>query len=128
MARTAKLPEALNAAKRASARSAAVVHGELKRGVSSLATIASTAAWVGLLGTVLGIHDSFGGAINGSKESIVAAIFDRLWQAFLPCAVGLVIALGAMWSYKYLLSEVEALDSDMENASVQLIKDLGRLG
>ena len=37
------------------ARAAAIVHAELKRGVSSLATIGSTAPFVGLFGTVLGI-------------------------------------------------------------------------
>jgi biopolymer transport protein ExbB/TolQ len=117
---------ALKAAKRASARSAAVVHRELKRGLNSLATIASTAPWVGFFGTILGIHNSFG-AVNGSKESIMANIFDGLSQAFVPCAFGLIVALVAMWCYKYLLAEVEAFDSEMEGASLQLINDLRRL-
>jgi biopolymer transport protein ExbB/TolQ len=118
--------EALKSAKRAAARSAAVVHGELKRGLNSLATVASTAPWVGLFGTVVGFHTSFG-AVSGSKESIMAYIFDGLSRAFVPCAVGIIVALVAMWCYKYLLTEVEAFDSEMENASLQLISDLGRL-
>jgi biopolymer transport protein ExbB/TolQ len=121
-----KKAEALKSAKRASARSAAVVHGELKRGLNSLATIASTAPWVGLFGTAVGIHYSFGG-VNGSKESIMAYYFDGLSRAFVPCAIGIVAALVAMWCYKYLLTEVEALDWEMEAASLQLINDLGRL-
>jgi biopolymer transport protein ExbB/TolQ len=119
--------EGLIFVKRASERSAALVYGELKRGLNSLATIASTAPWVGLFGTVLGVHNSFGGA-GASKASIMASIFDGLSRAFVPSAIGLVVALVATWCYKYLLTEVEAFDSEMENASLQLINDLGRLG
>jgi len=99
----------------------------MQRGLRSLASVASTAPWVGLFGTVLGIHNSFGG-FNGSKESLMAAIFEGLSQALVPAALGLIVALVAMWCYKYLLTEVEAFDSDMENASLQLINQLGRLG
>ena len=117
---------ALGATKRASARSAATLHGELKRGLHGLATIASTAAWVGLFGTVLGIHNSFG-VVNGSKTSIMASYFDGLSQTFVPCAIGIVVALVAMWGYKYLLTEVKAFDSDMEAASRQLLNTLSHL-
>jgi biopolymer transport protein ExbB/TolQ len=119
--------EALKGARQASARSAAVVHGEMKRGLVSLATIASTAPWFGLLGTLLGIQNSFG-SVDGSKESIMAAIAEGLSQALVPSALGLIVALAAMWCYKYLLTEVEVFDSDMENASLQLINQLNRLG
>jgi biopolymer transport protein ExbB/TolQ len=119
--------EALKATKRASARSAAVAHGELKRGLDSLATIVSTAPWVGLFGTVLGIYNSFGMPVNGSKEFIMAAIFERLSQAFAPCAFGLIVAIVAMWTYKYLLTELEAFDLEMGSATLQLVNDLARL-
>jgi biopolymer transport protein ExbB/biopolymer transport protein TolQ len=87
--------EALKSAKRASA----VVHGELKRGLNSLATIASTAPWIGLFGTVLRIYTSFGG-VTGSKTSIMAYYFDALSRAFVPSAIGLVVALVAIWWIK----------------------------
>jgi biopolymer transport protein ExbB/TolQ len=99
----------------------------MKRGLVSLATIASTAPWFGLLGTVLVIHNSFG-SVDGSKESIMAGIAERLSQALVPTALGLIVALGAMWCYKYLLTEAEVFDSDMEIASLQLINQLCRLG
>lgn len=118
--------EALQAASRASARSAAVVHRQMKRGLNSLATVASTAPWVGLLGTILGVDNSFKG-FNGSKEALMATIFDGLSRALVPAAVGLLVALAATWCYTYLLSEVEAFRSDMKNASLQLINQLGRL-
>ena len=51
--------ETIEASKRALERAAAIVHAELKRGVSTLATIGSTAPFVGLFGTVLGIIHAF---------------------------------------------------------------------
>jgi biopolymer transport protein ExbB len=51
--------EEIEASKRALERSEAIVHAELKRGVSALATIGSTAPFVGLFGTVVGIINAF---------------------------------------------------------------------
>src|SRR5262249_33552256 len=51
--------ERLEASRRALERAAAIVHTELERGLSGLATIGSTAPFVGLLGTVIGIIDAF---------------------------------------------------------------------
>ena len=59
---SAEIPgETIEASKRALERAAAIVHAELKRGVSTLATIGSTAPFVGLFGTVLGIIHAFQG-------------------------------------------------------------------
>src|SRR5271154_2805120 len=51
--------EEIDASRRALERAEAIVHAELKRGVSALATIGSTAPFVGLFGTVMGIIDAF---------------------------------------------------------------------
>lgn len=118
--------EALNAARRSSMRSANVVHREMKRGLITLATIASTASWVGLVGTVPGILGSFVGT-TGSQESIAWAVFGRLSNVLVPCALGLIVALVATLCHKYLLAEVEAVDLQMESASLQLVSDLAAL-
>ena len=107
-------------------RTANLVHLEMRRGLNNLASIASTAPWVGLFGTILGINSSFKG-FGSSKESIQAAIFEGLSHAFAPCAAGLIVALVSMWCYKYLVTEVEALDSDMEDATRRLLNDLSRI-
>src|SRR5437763_16602635 len=51
--------EQIEASKRALERAEAIVHAELKRGLGGLATIGSTAPFVGLLGTVIGILNAF---------------------------------------------------------------------
>lgn len=47
-------------------------HARMKRGLGSLATVASTASFVGLLGTAIGIIDSFGGGAM-QKEALMGA-------------------------------------------------------
>ena len=53
--------ETIEASKRALERTEAIVHAELKRGLGGLATIGSTAPFVGLFGTVIGILNAFSG-------------------------------------------------------------------
>src|ERR1700728_4760661 len=53
--------EEIEASRRALERAEAIVHAELKRGISSLATIGSTSPFVGLFGTVVGIIHAFQG-------------------------------------------------------------------
>src|SRR5258708_25050787 len=60
--------EEIEASKRALERAEAIVHAELKRGVSGLATIGSTAPFVGLFGTVVGIIHAFSG-ISQNKST-----------------------------------------------------------
>ena len=115
--------QAIEAARRASARSATLIRLQLKRGLNSLATIASTAAWFGLFGTVLGVVNSFPG-VNGDKNSIMAVIFELLSHALVPAALGLVVALEAMWCYRYLSVQVEGFEIEMKSASLQLANDL----
>jgi biopolymer transport protein ExbB/TolQ len=118
--------EAQQAARRASMRAAAIVHGQMKRGLGSLAAIASTAPWLGVFATVFGIVNSFRG-VDGEKTTIMAAICRELSVAIVPTALGLIVALAALWCYKYLLTEVEIFDSEMKSASLDLVNNLGRL-
>jgi biopolymer transport protein ExbB/TolQ len=57
----------------------------------------------------------------------MAAIFEGLSQALVPTAFGVLVALVALWSYRYLAPEVEAFNLEMENESLQLINQLSRL-
>jgi biopolymer transport protein ExbB/biopolymer transport protein TolQ len=65
--------EVIEAAKRGLERSVAIVHAEMKRGLSGLATIGSTAPFVGLFGTVMGIINAFKG-ISASKATGLSAV------------------------------------------------------
>jgi biopolymer transport protein ExbB/biopolymer transport protein TolQ len=112
--------EEIEASKRALERAAAIVHAELKRGVSSLATIGSTAPFVGLFGTVLGIIHAFQG-ISAEKSTGLAAVAGGISEALVTTAFGLFVAIPAVWVYNYFTGKIEAFDVEMDNSASELI-------
>jgi biopolymer transport protein ExbB/biopolymer transport protein TolQ len=112
--------EEIEASKRALDRSEAIVHAELKRGVSSLATIGSTAPFVGLFGTVVGIINAFKG-IATEKSAGLGAVAAGISEALVTTAVGLFVAVPAVWMFNVFTSKLEAMDVEMGNSSSELI-------
>lgn len=112
--------ETIEASKRALERAAAIVHAELKRGVSGLATIGSTAPFVGLFGTVLGIINAFKG-IQTQKSAGLAAVAGGIAEALVTTAVGLFVAVPAVWVYNIFTTRIESFDVEMDNSSSELI-------
>lgn len=112
--------EEIEASKRALDRSEAIVHAELKRGVSSLATIGSTAPFVGLFGTVIGIINAFRG-IASEKSAGLGAVSAGISEALVTTAVGLFVAIPAVWMYNFFTNKLEAFDVEMGNSSSELI-------
>jgi biopolymer transport protein ExbB/biopolymer transport protein TolQ len=118
------LPPAVQAAARASARVAALVHEDLKQGLSSLATIAYIAPLVGLFGTVIGILFYTFLGICGDKTSAMAALAERISQDCLLTALGLLVAVPALCAYKYFSARLQTFDHEMQIASSQLVSQL----
>ena len=112
--------EVVDAAKRGLERSVAIVHAELKRGLSGLATIGSTAPFVGLFGTVIGIINAFKG-ISSEKATGLAAVAGGIAEALVTTAIGLFVAVPAVWAFNYFTNKVESFDVEMDNSSMELI-------
>src|SRR4051812_7903108 len=112
--------EEIEASKRALERAEAIVHAELKRGVSALATIGSTAPFVGLFGTVVGIINAFKG-ISTEKSTGLGAVAGGISEALVTTAIGLFVAIPAVWMFNYFTSKIEAFDVEMGNSSSELI-------
>src|SRR5258707_1939654 len=112
--------ETIEASKRALERTEAIVHAELKRGLGGLATIGSTAPFVGLFGTVMGILNAFNG-ISQEKATGLAAVAGGISEALVTTAVGLFVAIPAVMMFNYLTGRVEAFDVEMDNSSSELI-------
>jgi biopolymer transport protein ExbB len=119
---SAQVPEeeVIEAAKRGLERSVAIVHAEMKRGLSGLATIGSTAPFVGLFGTVTGIIHAFKG-IENSHATGLSAVAGGIAEALVTTAMGLVVAVPAVWAYNYFTNKVESFDVEMDNSSMELI-------
>ena len=114
---SAEIPgEDIEASKRALERAEAIVHAELKRGLGGLATIGSTAPFVGLFGTVVGIINAFKG-ISNEKSTGLGAVAGGISEALVTTAIGLFVAIPAVRMFNYFTGHVEAFDVEMDNSS-----------
>jgi biopolymer transport protein ExbB/TolQ len=112
--------EQIESSKRALERSESIVHAKLKKGLGGLATIGSTAPFVGLFGTVVGIINAFKG-ISNEKSTGLGAVAGGISEALVTTAIGLFVAIPAVWMFNYFTGKIEAFDVEMGNSSSELI-------
>ncbi len=112
--------EQVESSKRALERSESIVHAKLKKGLGVLATVGSTAPFVGLLGTVMGILDAFQ-KIASSKSTGLGAVAGGISEALVTTAFGLLVAIPAVMTFNYFTNKVEAFDVEMDNSSSELV-------
>jgi biopolymer transport protein ExbB/biopolymer transport protein TolQ len=106
--------------RRAIQRATALTANDLKKGVSSLATIGSTAPFVGLLGTVVGVITAFQG-IAATGSGGIGAVSAGIAEALVETALGLLVAIPAVWFYNYLTGRIEYFNVEMDNSSSELV-------
>ena len=92
----------------------------LKRGLTWLATVGSTAPFVGLFGTVVGIINSFQG-LAGDGGGGLGAVAGGISEALVATAVGLVVAIPAVMAFNAFNGRVEAYQIDMNDVASELI-------
>ena len=96
------------------------IHAEMKRGLGVLATVASTAPLMGMLGTVIGIvHGAFRGC-GASKAVCMAAAANGIAEALMSTGVGLVVAVPALWSFNYFSERLDHIDLEAANSAMEL--------
>jgi biopolymer transport protein ExbB/TolQ len=110
----------IESSKRALERAEAIVHAKLKRGLGGLATIGSTAPFIGLFGTVVGILNAFQ-QIATQKSAGIGAIAGGISEALVTTAFGLLVAIPAVMLFNYFTNKVEAFDVEMDNSSSELV-------
>lgn len=110
----------MDTVRRAIQRAAALTASDLKKGTAALATIGATAPFVGLLGTVVGIINAFHGiATTGSGG--LGAVSAGIAEALVETALGLFVAIPAVWFYNYLTGRIEYFNVEMDNSSSELV-------
>jgi biopolymer transport protein ExbB/biopolymer transport protein TolQ len=110
----------VNACGRALDRSNALTSAEMKQGLGALATIGSTAPFIGLLGTVTGIIAAFQGiATTGSGG--IAAVSAGIAEALIATAFGLFVAIPAVMAFNYFTGVLERFQVEMSNSSAELM-------
>jgi biopolymer transport protein ExbB/biopolymer transport protein TolQ len=110
----------LDTVRRAIQRATALTGNDLKKGVSSLATIGSTAPFVGLLGTVVGVISAFQG-IAATGSGGIGSVSAGISEALVETALGLVVAIPAVWFYNYLTGRLEYFNVEMDNSSSEMV-------
>lgn len=110
----------VDASRRALQRAEAIKVAEFRRGLSGMATIGSTAPFVGLFGTVVGIITAFQEMRNAESAGI-AAIAGGISEALFTTAFGLLVAIPAVWFFNYFTSKVDNFTVEMDNSSAELI-------
>ena len=110
----------ITSTERAVEREQILLATDLKKGLGVLATIGATAPFVGLLGTVIGIVNSFSGIAatgGGGLEAVSAGIS----EALIATAIGLLAAIPAVWLYNYFTGRLERLFAELAYAGRELV-------
>lgn len=92
----------------------------LKRGLSSLATIGSTAPFVGLFGTVVGIIGAFT-SMSATGSGGLGAVSGDIAEALVATGMGLFVAIPAVALYNFLSSRVEEMVVDINDVSGEVV-------
>ena len=95
----------------------------LRRNLSVLSALGNIATMMGLLGTVLGMIESFDLiAQTGTGDARVVA--GGIFQALVTTAAGLIVGISAVAMHSYLRRKVEILEIDLEETSFRLLEEL----
>jgi biopolymer transport protein ExbB/TolQ len=114
------IEEQIGTAQRGCERASTIFNQELKRGLSTLATIATSAPFIGLFGTISGIINAFRGmALTGSGG--IGAVASGIAEALVTTAFGIGVAIIALWCYNSLNTKIEVYDAEMSNTSSQIV-------
>jgi biopolymer transport protein ExbB/TolQ len=88
--------------------------------MSVLATIATSAPFIGLFGTIFGIINAFRGmALTGSGG--IGAVAAGIAEALVTTAFGIAVAVIALWFYNLLNARIEVYEAEMSNTASQIV-------
>jgi len=110
---------------RAIERGTAEVTELLKKGMNSLATIGALAPFIGLLGTVIGIIRVFSD-LKTKGAGDINALAGAIGEALFTTALGLFVAIPAVWIYNVFTNKQDQVVTNINNAASQMIDEFIR--
>ena len=96
---------------------------QLKWGLGFLATIGSTAPFIGLFGTVVGIINAFR-SIAATGSGGMSVVSGGIAEALVSTALGIFVAIPAVVAFNHFTGKVENFHVEMNRAASQLINRL----
>jgi biopolymer transport protein ExbB len=112
--------DVIAAVNRAVERSSLRTVNDLRRGLGALATVGSTAPFVGLLGTVAGIITAFQ-AMAATGSGGLGSVSAGISEALVTTAFGLLVAIPAVMMFNYLTNRVEDMQVDITDSATELV-------
>jgi biopolymer transport protein ExbB/biopolymer transport protein TolQ len=96
---------------------------QMKGGLGFLATIASTAPFIGLFGTVVGIINAFH-AIAAAGSGGMAVVSGGIAEALITTGMGIFVAIPAVVGFNYFTGKIDNCRVEMNRASTQMVSHL----
>ena len=112
--------DVIAAVNRAMDRSSIRTIADLRRGLGALATVGSTAPFVGLLGTVAGIITAFQ-AMAATGSGGLGSVSAGIAEALVTTAFGLLVAIPAVMMFNYFTNRVEDMQVDITDSASELL-------
>ena len=98
----------------------------LERNLELLANIGSNAPYVGLVGTVFGIMVTMHDMISSGEQAGIASVAPGISEALFATAIGLFVAIPAVWAYNRFTTRVERLSVRYESFAEEFSSILQR--
>lgn len=99
----------------------------LSNGLVWLSVVAVVSPLMGLLGTVIGVMDSFMG-VTASGSANIGSVAPGIAEALIATAVGLVAAIPAAIAYNYFVTRLNSIGTELEGFASEFIGALAREG
>lgn len=93
----------------------------VERSLRVLLTIAYVAPLIGLLGTLLGLLDTFGHVNGGVGAATSLSLADGVYRSLVTSASGLIVAIPSYVLYAFLVSRAKNLLHDIERGGIEII-------
>jgi biopolymer transport protein ExbB/TolQ len=115
--------QSVEIANRGASGAANLVYKHLGQGMSTLKTIATTAPFIGLIGTAIRLLDWFGGS-EGSRYFHIFLICRITAESLVTTAIGLIVGMLAIWWFNVRTNTLDGFIREMEIASLDLMNYL----
>jgi len=116
----------LEAAQDTIARSIMVMTGTLRRRLVTLATTATGAPFIGLVGTIMGLIRSFH-TIASTQAGGISAVSGGIAEALVATMIGIGVAIPAMWSHNFLADRIETVSTEFDNTAARIVERILRI-
>lgn len=97
---------------------------ELEKGLPTLATVSGLAPMIGFLGTVVGMVQAFYDMSLAGNNINITLLSRGIYTAMITTVAGLIVGILAYFAYNFLVTRINSLANEMENACTEFIDSL----